>query len=201
MSRRARRVTNMICRYDVMKSKTKLGDDEIAMFRASVGEVKLLHTDKVLRQPPRPAAIAWQTRQDQARVMEEIFDLRIDDYDLQPGDALQHCRPGVRRLVMRKLKRGQYRIGAELDLHGLSAHRAQAALYEFVHDARAANIRCVRIIHGKGRRSSNRGPVIKPLVSAWLRRREEVLAFCSARPVDGGTGAIYVLLKGVAQSG
>ncbi|MBA2409301.1 MAG: Smr/MutS family protein [Gammaproteobacteria bacterium] len=184
-----------------MKSKNKLGDDEIAIFRASVGEVKRLQTDKVLRQPPRPAAIAWQTRRDQARVMEEIFDFRIDDYDLQPGDALAYSRPGVRKTVMRKLKRGQYRIDAELDLHGLSAPRAQAALYGFMRDARAADIRCVRIIHGKGRRSSNRGPVIKPLVSAWLRRRQEVLAFCSARPVDGGTGAIYVLLTGLAPGG
>ncbi|MGH8503098.1 MAG: Smr/MutS family protein, partial [Gammaproteobacteria bacterium] len=113
----------------------------------------------------------------------------------QPGDALQYCRPGVRKTVMRKLKKGQYRVGAELDLHGLSARSAQAALTGFIQDARAADTRCVRIIHGKGRRSSNRGPVIKPLAGAWLRRREDVLAFCSARPVDGGTGALYVLLK------
>jgi DNA-nicking Smr family endonuclease len=54
---------------------------------------------------------------------------------------------------------------------------------------------CVRIIHGKGLRSRHKGPVIKTKVNTWLRQRDDILAFCSARPVDGGTGAIYVLLR------
>jgi DNA-nicking Smr family endonuclease len=55
---------------------------------------------------------------------------------------------------------------------------------------------CIRIIHGKGKRSrNNKGPVIKTKVNHWLRQRDDVLAFCSARPIDGGTGAIYVLLR------
>lgn len=178
-----------------MKSKKMPSDDEIEIFRDSVGDVKRLHTDKVLPQLPRPPAVPLQTRLDQSRVMEALLDFSITDHDLQPGDVIQYSRPGVRKTVMRKLKRGQYRVGGELDLHGLSARAAQLALIGFIHDARSADTRCVRIIHGKGRRSSNRGPVIKPLVSAWLRRRQEVLAFCSARPVDGGTGALYVLLK------
>lgn len=72
---------------------------------------------------------------------------------------------------------------------------AQEQLNDFVLQARARGIHCIRIIHGKGYGSSNKGPVIKPLVNRWLQRRAEVLAFCSARPVDGGTGAVYVLLK------
>ena len=73
--------------------------------------------------------------------------------------------------------------------------QAQQELNEFIELVRSEGIRCVRIIHGKGYGSSNKGPVIKPLVNRWLQRRSEVLAFCSARPVDGGTGAVYVLLK------
>ena len=66
---------------------------------------------------------------------------------------------------------------------------------QFITSVREHGKRCVRIIHGKGYGSSNKGPVIKPLVNQWLRKRSEILAFCSARPVDGGTGAVYVLIK------
>ncbi len=178
-----------------MNATDMLSDAEIAIFRDSVADVKRLRSDKVQHRPSRPAPRAYQTRRDEARVMEEILTTDLDSYDIQPGDALFFCRAGVRKTVMRKLKRGQYRIGAELDLHGMNARAAQTALMQFIQQAKAANARCVRIVHGKGRRSSNRGPVIKPLVECWLRRNKDVLAFCSARPLDGGTGAVYALLK------
>jgi DNA-nicking Smr family endonuclease len=97
--------------------------------------------------------------------------------------------------VWRRLRRGAYRIGAELDLHGLNRERARLAVQEFLADCQERNLRCVRIIHGKGLGSPNTGPVIKSLLDSWLRRRRDVLAFCSARPQDGGTGAVYVLLR------
>jgi len=178
-----------------MNVKNTLSEDEIAIFRESVGEVKRLRTDKVAPQPPRPAPRAQQTRLDEVRVMEELLTMSFDDHDLQPGDQLVFCRAGVQKGVLRKLKRGQFRVRAELDLHGMGARTAQEALAGFIHQARAVDARCVRIVHGKGRRSTNRGPVIKPLVGRWLRRNEHVLAFCSARPVDGGTGAVYVLIR------
>ncbi|GIX21620.1 MAG: hypothetical protein KatS3mg121_0403 [Gammaproteobacteria bacterium] len=96
--------------------------------------------------------------------------------------------------MLRKLRGGRYRIGAELDLHGLRAGEARAALAEFLREARGRGTRCVRIVHGKGRGSGRRGPVLKPLVTDYLARREDVLAFCTARPNDGGSGALYVLL-------
>jgi len=68
-------------------------------------------------------------------------------------------------------------------------------LNTFISEVRNRGLRCIRIIHGKGYGSSNQGPVIKPLVNQWLRKKAEILAFCSARPVDGGTGAVYVLVK------
>jgi DNA-nicking Smr family endonuclease len=71
---------------------------------------------------------------------------------------------------------------------------AKAALYEFLSAAGLAGIRCVRVIHGKGRRSGHQGPVLKRKLGRWLQLRDDVLAYCSARPVDGGTGAVYVLL-------
>jgi DNA-nicking Smr family endonuclease len=95
---------------------------------------------------------------------------------------------------MRKLRRGQFSSRAELDLHGLRSEEARRTVAEFLHAARERNLRCVRIIHGKGRGSGARGPVLKQKLGSWLRQRSEVLAFCSARPADGGSGALYVLL-------
>jgi len=86
-------------------------------------------------------------------------------------------------------------VEAQLDLHGLTAAQARAALATFLRDCRIHGLRCVRIIHGKGRGSHNRQPVLKGKVNHWLRQRDEVLAFCTARPVDGGGGAVYTLLK------
>jgi DNA-nicking Smr family endonuclease len=83
---------------------------------------------------------------------------------------------------------------AELDLHGFNRAEAALALRDFLADCRARGLTGVRVIHGKGRRSANEGPILKPAVAGWLRRRSEVMAFCSARPVDGGSGALYVLL-------
>jgi DNA-nicking Smr family endonuclease len=114
---------------------------------------------------------------------------------VQPGDELQFRRPGVPEDVLRALRRGRFRVQDETDLHGLNASEATAHLARFLRAARARDLRCVRIIHGKGLRSGARGPVLKNTVNALLRRAEAVLAFASARPTDGGTGATLVLLE------
>ena len=111
------------------------------------------------------------------------------------GDEISFRRAGVQDGVMRKLKRGEYRVEDICDLHGLRVEEAKACLREFLADALAHNLRCVRIIHGKGKNSGPRGPVIKTAVNMVLRKTAPVLAFTSARRVDGGTGAINVLLR------
>jgi DNA-nicking Smr family endonuclease len=109
--------------------------------------------------------------------------------------ALSFQRPGVRTQVVRRLRRGLIPIEEELDLHGLGQAAAREQLADFLEYSRAAGRRCVRIIHGKGYRSGARGPVLKSAVDLWLRRHLDVMAFTSARPIDGGTGAVYVLLR------
>jgi DNA-nicking Smr family endonuclease len=111
------------------------------------------------------------------------------------GDELTYRRGGVQDAVMRRLRRGHYRVESELDLHGLTVPEAKQELRDFLARCIARQQRCVRIIHGKGLGSGPRGPVIKQAVNVILRRTEHVVAFCSARQVDGGTGAIYVLLQ------
>ena len=111
------------------------------------------------------------------------------------SEALSFQRAGVRTQVMRRLRRGLYPIDDELDLHGLSQSAARSELADFIARSRARGCRCVRIIHGKGYRSGARGPVLKTAVNLWLRPHLDVMAFVSARAIDGGTGALYVLLR------
>jgi DNA-nicking Smr family endonuclease len=111
------------------------------------------------------------------------------------ADALSFQRPGVRSQVLRRLRRGLIPIEDELDLHGLNQAAARDHLAEFIAANRRAGHRCVRVIHGKGYRSGARGPILKIAVDSWLRRHGDVMAFTSARAIDGGTGAVYVLLR------
>jgi len=118
-----------------------------------------------------------------------------DQADIEVGDELLFSRNGVQNSVMRKLRRGQYRSEAELDLHRLTAVQAHQALTSFILHCQRRHLRCVRIIHGKGLGSKDQRPVLKGRVNQWLRQWDDVLAFCSARPCDGGSGATYVLLR------
>ena len=117
--------------------------------------------------------------------------------DVVAGSAhLSFHRGGVRIPVMRRLKRGLIPIDDEIDLHGLTQTAARDGLADFIANSRDSGHRCVRVIHGKGYRSGARGPVLKTAVNLWLRRHTDVVAFASARAIDGGTGAVYVLLRG-----
>ena len=113
---------------------------------------------------------------------------------LEAGDALVYRRDEIDPRVLKKLARGEYAAQEELDLHGLPAQAAERLLREFLRDCRAHGVGCVRIIHGKGRNSEERLPVVKNLVDRVLRQRADVLAFHSPPAAQGGTGAVLVLL-------
>lgn len=144
--------------------------------------------------PPRPRARF--TRADRLAVLEES--LRPGPGPLAPvieaGEELLHRREGVSPQLFRQLRRGQYRLEAECDLHGLNQVQAERELLAFVAEAVMNGWRVVRIVHGKGLGSGQRGPVLKRLVNETLQRIDAVLAFASAREVDGGVGATLVLL-------
>jgi DNA-nicking Smr family endonuclease len=169
--------------------------EEKRLFRDAVRGVKRLRQRAQQPARPKPRPQARFARLDDLEVLRESLDLRPGDLYSEAGDALTFRRAGVQDSVLRKLRRGQYRVEAELDLHGHTVAQAKQALREFLEGMLRAQARCVRIVHGKGLRSGHRGPVIKNAVNALLQRTDAVLAFCSARPVDGGTGAIYVLLR------
>lgn len=146
------------------------------------------------RRPARPDARF--ARAERLAVLRESLEPPMDPLApvIEAGDALLYRREGVSEQVFRQLRRGQFRVEAELDLHGLNLAQARGALSEFIGEALARGWRVVRIVHGKGLRSGQRGPVLRQLVNGALRRVAAVLAFASAREVDGGSGACLVLL-------
>lgn len=169
--------------------------DDSTLFREAIGDVTPVTHDRAAIQKTPPKPIPVQRALDEARVMRDALSDDFHPVELETGEELVFARPGLQHTVLRKLRRGQFCVGAELDLHGMTSQIARQHVHRFLNDARHTGIRCVRVIHGKGHGSSNKGPVLKVKLNTWLRQRHDVLAFCSARPQDGGTGAAYVLLK------
>lgn len=169
--------------------------DDGALFRRVVGKVKPVVGGRRVepkRRKPKPTPRS-RIADERAVLAESLLPPPIDA-DIESGEGHEYKRPGVQDAVLRKLRRGHYRVDAELDLHGLTRDKAHAELTAFLAGARGYQARCVRIIHGKGHNSGNRGPVIKQSVRSWLRR-SEVLAYCSAPQAQGGSGATLVLLR------
>jgi DNA-nicking Smr family endonuclease len=179
-----------------MSDKKTVSEDDMSLFRDAVGEVKPVQNDRVHATPPRPAVPRLRQREaDERSVMESLLSELSENDFLETGEHLAWTRPGVQRSVLRKLKSGKYSVQGELDLHGLIVEEARAELSGFLSAARVERRLCVRVIHGKGIGRGDKGPRLKPAVNAWLQRSKHVLAFCSARTSDGGTGAVYVLLR------
>ncbi len=173
-------------------------DPDTALFRAAMADVRPIRTrqNAELRRR-RPPPVPGQRHADDRAVLRELAHGERDGSELgaELGEALAYARPGLQRRTLRRLRRGEFSVMAELDLHGQTVDSARRLLTDFLNECHRRHLGCIRVIHGKGRRSSNAGPVLKGQVDRWLRQRDDVLAFCSARPVDGGTGALYVLLR------
>jgi len=169
--------------------------DEATLFRDMVGEVKPVSTRRKRLESPAPEPRARFTADEHHAVLEESMQAGPDPAEMETGEELVFQRPQVGRKVMRQLRRGNYAVQEEIDLHGLTTVEAQVELRGFIKECSAAGLTCVRVVHGKGLGSGPRGPVLKAGVNRWLTRWQEVIAFCSAQPHDGGTGAIYVLLR------
>jgi len=177
--------------------KPKPAEDGAMLFRRAVADVTPLPpSNRAGRTHPCPKPVARQRLRDEQQI---LVDALADPWDCEAavstGEELFFSRPGVPAAAVRKLRRGNWVIKGELDLHGHTGDKARVALAAFLNRCRVEDRRCVRIIHGKGHGSKNRLPVLKNKVRHWLIQREDVLAFCQARTVDGGAGAVIVLLK------
>jgi DNA-nicking Smr family endonuclease len=180
-----------------MAKRPTLSDTDRSLFRQAVADAKPLpHHGKAPRKQDAPPPYPVQSHLDEHEALRESLAAGWTEEDwLETGDEPNFLRPGLSRQVLRKLRSGTWVIQGQLDLHGLDRHEAREALAGFLASCTRRGIRCVRVIHGKGLGSKNREPVLKMKVKHWLTQREEVLAYCQARPMDGGSGALVVLLK------
>lgn len=142
--------------------------------------------------PPQPLS----RQRDDRQVLAESVSEDIDHESLLDTDeSLSYRAPGIGPDVLRRLRRGEWSIQAQIDLHGHRVDEAREALAEFLRESIKRGRRCVRVVHGKGLGSLGKVPVLRGKVRGWLAQRDEVLAFCQARAADGGSGAVMVLLR------
>ncbi|MBT4803662.1 MAG: hypothetical protein HON78_01510 [Legionellales bacterium] len=126
----------------------------------------------------------------------EIIDSYNKEEILTATDSIEFMRAGVRLKEFRQLKKGQMNTKEELDLHGLTQREAKTAVISFIEYLQENNLKYAKIIHGKGISSNTPAlPAIKNLINNILRNIPVILAFCSAKPYDGGTGAVYIMIK------
>ena len=176
-------------------------DNAFALFRDAVADVQPASaSDKTTHAKPRPKPIPSQLLRDDREVLKEaLSDPLAGADDFETSDTSVFIRPGLPKNVARRLRNGYWSVRYELDLHGHTTDEARNELVEFIHRARNKGERCVRIIHGKGLRYQTGEPVLKQKVRHWLMQKDEVLAFVEASAVNGGSGAVIVLLKSNAR--
>ncbi len=177
-------------------AKTSIDAADRDLFRQAVADARPLpHHGKALRAPDAPPPYPVQSHLDEQAALAESLAAGWSAEDwLDTGDEPNFVHAGIPRQVLRKLRSGAWVIQDQLDLHGLDRYEAREALAQFLASCAKRGVRCVRVIHGKGLGSKNREPVLKTKVKQWLAQRDAVLAYCQARPVDGGSGALLVLL-------
>jgi DNA-nicking Smr family endonuclease len=167
-------------------------DDRKAFAEATRGARRLKPRNQARLEKPRPKPKARQTRAARAAILEASLDGTVASAG---GDDIAFRRDSVAQRTFSRLRRGEFAIEAEIDLHGMRLTEAQTELKAFLAECAARRLGCVRVIHGKGARSGPGGPILKPGVHHWLTRFDQVLAFVSAQPRHGGGGAVYVLLR------
>ena len=172
-------------------------DDRLLFEQAVAGALPLendRHPHAGVKPKPRPLPLQ-RLRDEQEALTESRLSDMTPDALLDSDEALSFARNGVSSDTLRKLRRGHWSVAAELDLHGYRTDEARETFSAFIRLCHGRDLRCLRIIHGKGLGSVGRTPVLKQKVRAWLMQKEEVLAFCQATPPQGGAGAVLVLLK------
>jgi len=177
-------------------------EDEDALFRRLMADVEPVRGGPELAPPapPSPEELRRIVDEDE-EVLDTLSELVAGEgpFDLADSDEyIEGAVPGLDRRILRRLRRGDYAIQAHLDLHGLVRSEAKEALARFIEQSRWRGLRCVLVVHGRGLHSKDQIPVLKEGVQRWLSRGQvgrSVLAFTTARPHDGGAGAVYVLLR------
>lgn len=175
-----------------MEDSQDPNNDQISFADAIDGVRPLKDDNRVRPEHRRPRPRARQRRDEEALVLKESLAAQWTE---GADGEVWYARPVLPQRALQRLKKGQYSVEAELDLHGLNRNQAREELKDFLTECRRRRLGCVRIIHGKGTRSGPAGPVLKDSVQNWLSQWDEVLGYSSASPRLGGTGAVLALLR------
>lgn len=170
---------------------------DIELFRRSVGPVRRIASDRARPVQRPPPARARMSAAAPRPLPPDDFSDAFERDSVAAEEALSFARPGLQHRLLQRFRNGRLPCSAELDLHGMSSAGARRELLAFLAHCSARRLRCARIIHGKGYGSAA-APVLKNRLNHWLRQHPGVLAFNSAQPRHGGTGAVYVLLRSAA---
>ena len=165
-------------------------NDDFDLFKQAMADVTPIEHDKTPAHiKPRPITRRTVTQAD------TIEDTLSDDFVPECGDYLEFVRPGVQKSLVKQIRNGKLAVEHHIDLHGKTRDQARKNLLAFIKSAQQNHYKLVCVVHGKGYNSEDGRPVLKALVNKWLQNIEDVLAFTTAQPKDGGTGAVYVLLR------
>ena len=181
-------------------AKNENDKDEIDLFKEAIKgttPLKISSKKKEHKAPqhkPKPIPLNFIKDEKQA-LIDSISDHYEPLHDIENGEELFYIRQCHSPDVLKKLRKGYWVIQKSIDLHGLISDEAKAYVVQFIAECKKNNIRCVRIVHGKGYNSKNKEPILKNKLKHWLAQKEEVIAYAQARDHDGGSGAVIVLLS------
>ena len=180
------------------KKKPAPEEDDASLFYSAMdGVQQITHRGEAPVPNPRLPEIIDEN----AEALAQLSELVAGDGEFTLSDSeefIEGASPGTDRNLMRSLRRGDFALQGRLDLHGLTQAQAKEAVDRFLSDSRRTGKRCVLIVHGRGLNSPDQIPVLKQQLKVWLSQKRlgsMVLAFATARPQDGGAGAVYVLLR------
>lgn len=177
-------------------TKIPAAEQEKNLFLEAVKNARPLNIDVPFTEKTHPKPVAKQFIRDEKQALKDsLSDDFYPAHELESGEELLYLRTGQSPSILSKLRRGFWVVQAQIDLHGLISDEAREYVAEFLSSCKKRNIRCVRIVHGKGLGSRNREPVLKHKLRNWLIQKDEVIAYAQAKPEDGGSGAVIVLLK------
>jgi len=182
------------------RQQHELNEDELWTVAVD-GTTPLSDRSRRVKPGPTPLSVAPAALDPDLEVYDELRALVTGEVPFDIADTDEFIEGHARGLdprVVRKLRRGEFAIQDHVDLHGMLKDEAKTELESFLSKSRQQRKRCVLVVHGRGLHSKDQVPVLKEALKRWMhtaRFARHVLAFSSSRPHDGGTGAIYVLLK------
>jgi DNA-nicking Smr family endonuclease len=181
--------------------KIKRDPDETQFFLEAMSDVKPLLKNKNRITPTPNLRPVHPARNVELEAMARLSDLVSGNAEMDitfSDEYIEGCVNGLSQKIMKRLKKGQFPIQDYIDLHGLTKQEAEIRMRDFLLKSQQLGLRCVLVVHGRGLNSENHIPVLKERLPVWLTRgptKKFVMAFSTAMPYDGGTGAIYILLR------